>query len=509
MQLKKLLVPAALCMLSVAAVHAGNRPNILFLLTDDQRDGTLSIEGHPVIKTPNLDRLATDGVRFSNAYISNPICMPSRVSFLSGVYERVHGVGFSSRHELSMEQWNQTYPQILRRNGYYTGFIGKLGVDKYPYKNGRGGETFDFWCAHDGWAAFYPKGKKNCIAYENLKEDIITPMMGEAFENFLEQRDGDKPFCLSVSFSAPHGSISGSMVPGESGKTRMTHPANETKKLAGHPIYGDLYRDVKIELPKETGKDAGKYIPTELMNQNGRKNTYSFSYDRKTSLEQHYRYYQLITGIDHVVGQMLAGLEKRGLLDNTIIIYSSDHGLLMGEYGMGGKALAYDLTAKVPFILYDPSLPKDRRGAVLDAFVMNVDVAPTILAYAGLPEPEICQGRNLIPLLENPDMPWRDAVFVENLFVGRDNPFVEAVRFKKWKYVRYFDHSGGWNYNDNEVDFGNNEPVFEQLFDLENDPEERNNLAATGAAPETLEMLRKRCRAESKAQIKLRNTARK
>ncbi|VGO19386.1 sulfatase-like hydrolase/transferase [Pontiella sulfatireligans] len=450
-----------------------------------------------------------EGLRFSNAYISNPICMPSRVSFLTGQYERVHGVGFSSRHELSMKQWKQTYPQLLRKNGYFTGFIGKLGVDKYPFKNGRGGETFDFWCAHDGWAAFFPKGKKNCIAYEGLKEDIITPMMGEAFENFLNQKDADKPFCLSVSFSAPHGSITGSMIPWEQGKGRMKHPANGNKRLAGHPIYGDLYRDVKIELPVETATDAGQFIPSELMKQDGRKNTYSFSYDLKTSLEQHYRYYQLITGIDHVVGRMIQGLEKRGLLENTIIIYSSDHGLLMGEYGMGGKALAYDLTAKVPFILYDPSLPKDRRGEVLDALVMNVDVAPTILDYAGLPELDFCQGRSLVPLVQNPDIPWRDSVFIENLFVGRDNPFVEAVRFKKWKYVRYFDHSKGWNYDDKDVDFRNQTPVFEQLFDLERDPEERVNLMETGAFPETLEQLRKKCRSESKAMIEFRNAFRK
>ncbi len=161
MSLKSPFVPAALCVLLVAAVRADSRPNILFLLSDDQRAGTLSIDGHPVIKTPNLDQLAEDGMRFTNAFISNPICMPSRVSFLSGLYERVHGVGCSSRSPVSKEQWSKMYPQLLRKNGYYTGFIGKLGVDKYPFNEGRQGETFDFWCAHDGWAAFFPKGKKN------------------------------------------------------------------------------------------------------------------------------------------------------------------------------------------------------------------------------------------------------------------------------------------------------------------------------------------------------------
>uniref|UniRef100_UPI0035675938 sulfatase-like hydrolase/transferase n=1 Tax=Pontiella sp. TaxID=2837462 RepID=UPI0035675938 len=401
----------------------------------------------------------------------------------------------------------QTYPQLLRKEGYYTGFIGKLGVDKYPYKNGRQGEVFDFWCAHDGWAAFFPKGKKNCSAYENLDADIITPMMAEAVENFLRQDRGDKPFCLSVSFSAPHGSISGSMIPWQSGDKRMTQPANSIDRLAGHPIYGDLYRDVEIELPEETGQDPGAFIPTALMKQDGRKKTYSFSYTRETSLEQHYRYYQLITGIDHAVGQMIQSLEKRGLLENTVIIYSSDHGLLMGEYGMGGKALAYDLTARVPFILYDPSLPAERRGTVSDALIMNVDVAPTLLDYAGLPAPDPCQGQSLRPLLRQPEAAWRDSVFVENLFVGRDNPFVEAVRSKRWKYVRYFDHDGGWNYDEDDLDFSNRKPDFEQLFDLEADPGERNNLI--GQYPEVLERLRAQCRKESAEQMALRKSARK
>jgi arylsulfatase A-like enzyme len=495
--------------LSAAAGHAEARPNILFLLTDDQRAGTLGVDGHPVIKTPSLDRLAAEGIRFTNAFISNPICMPSRLSFLSGQYERVHGIGFSSRDDVSLEQWNGTYPQILRRNGYFTGFIGKLGIDKYPFKNGRQGETFDFWCGHDGWAAFFPKGKKNCSAYDALNEEIITPMMGEAFENFLEQDRNGKPFCLSVSFSAPHGSISGSMIPWQSGTKRMTQSSGKTKKLAGHPIYGDLYRDANITIPEETATDPGRFIPTEVMGHDGRRQTYSFSYNRKTSLEQHIRYYQLITGIDHVIGRMIQSLEKRGLLENTVIIFSSDHGLLMGEYGMGGKALAYDLTAKVPFILYDPSLPEARRGEVIDELIMNVDLAPTLLDYAGLPAPEVCQGKSLLPLINNPDRAWRDTVFVENLFVGRDTPFVEAVRSKRWKYVRYFDHpSGEWHYSGDELDFAGKTPVFEQLFDLENDPEERVNLAASGASPEVLDRFRRQCRAESEAMVKLREAVR-
>ena len=130
------------------------RLNIIFLLTDDQRARTLSVSDHPVIKTPNLDQLASNGVRFSNAFVTDPTCMPSRVTFLTGLYERVHGVGFSSEHVLTQKQWSYTYPALLRANGYYTGFIGKFGVERYPFR-GSPLKEFDFWRGHDGWASFF------------------------------------------------------------------------------------------------------------------------------------------------------------------------------------------------------------------------------------------------------------------------------------------------------------------------------------------------------------------
>lgn len=511
--LKTSLFSFVLCALA-QSVSARKPPNILFLLTDDQRADTLSISGHPVVKTPNLDTLAAQGIRFTQAFSCNPICMPSRISFLSGLYERVHGVGFSSERSVSRELWDQTYPQILRRNGYYTGFIGKLGVERYPYNKGRQSETFDFWCGHDGWASFFPKDKKstakqlkkdpdaksNCFSYVGLKSDIITPMMGEAFENFLNQDHGSKPFCLSVSFSAPHGSISGTMIKDEPHGKRMQRAAHSTPELKDHPIYGNLYRNAGIQIPEETARGSERHIPTDVLTHEGRKKTYSFSYNRKTCLEHHIRYYQLITGVDHVVGQMIESLKKRGLFENTIIIYSSDHGLLMGEYGIGGKALAYELSAKIPFIVYDPSLPQEQRGTVSDALVLNVDVAPTLLAYAGLPAPAVCQGKSLLPLLQNPEISWRNHVFIENLFTGRNTPLVEAVRSKRWKYVRYFRRKGAWN-EVVEPGFPKREPLFEQLFDLENDPRERVNLTSTH--PEVLEKLRSLCRKESRQQIEL------
>ena len=173
---------------------------------------------------------------------------------------------------------------------------------------------------------------------------MITPIMGEAMGSFLNALPGDKPFCLSVSLNTPHGSQTTSMYEDYEDWRKMTRPANENPALQGTPYYDTLYRDIDIQIPEDTATDPYRYIPQFILDQDkGRKTqTYQYSYTRATNLEHHIRYYQTITGIDHTIGQFLKELEQRGLMDNTVIVYGSDHGLLMGEYGMGGKSLLYD-----------------------------------------------------------------------------------------------------------------------------------------------------------------------
>ena len=134
-----------------------SRPNIIFLLTDDQRDNTLGAMGHPFVKTPNMDRLLRQSLRFRNTYIAEPTCSPSRTALFTGMHERVNGVGFTSSYQLNEAQWERTYPALLRKAGYYTGFIGKFGVEYYTFK-GRADKEFDFWRGHDGWTRFFPEG---------------------------------------------------------------------------------------------------------------------------------------------------------------------------------------------------------------------------------------------------------------------------------------------------------------------------------------------------------------
>ena len=464
-------------------------PNIVFLLTDDQRDNTFGIMGHEWVNTPHIDRLIKSGVRFSNAYIAEPTCSPSRTALFTGMHERVNGVGFTSSYQLNETQWAKSYPALLRKSGYYTGFIGKFGIEYYSFK-GQAAKKFDFWRAHDGWARFFPKSAQNCQAYHDSAEDIITPVMGESIARFLHAVPENQPFCLSVSFSIPHGSQTGSMYDWHS-------PAIEHPKLKDHLVYGKLYRDLAVQIPAETATDPYTHIPKRIMDQDkGRRNrTYFYDYDRAICREHHIRYYQQITGLDQVIGAMLATLKERGLDKNTVIIFGSDHGLLMGEYGMGGKGLLYDLTAKFPCFVYDPRLARSKQGRTVEQLVSSLDITSTILDYAGISQPAEMEGRSLVPLVQGEKIPWRDTLFLENLYTGRDTPFSEGIRRGKWKYIRMFD--GVAPYAEQHLDFAGRTPDFEQLFDLQEDPGEKKNLTEAYEGTAALAGLRRLCQQKS------------
>ncbi|MDJ0794731.1 MAG: sulfatase-like hydrolase/transferase [Woeseiaceae bacterium] len=479
------------------AITGDDRPNIIFLLADDQRADTLSVEGHPFSKTPNLDQLARDGVRYTNAFTVQPICAPSRFAFLSGQYERTSGLGFNSPYEVSESQWQQTYPALLREAGYYTGFIGKFGVQFYSFF-GDASEKFDFWRAHDGWIPFFPKDdpdNPSFAAYRNAEHDIATEIMGEYIEEFLETRSDNAPFNLSVSFSAPHNSVVSTMYPEGAdpacesyGCKVMGYPANDNPRLKGHPVYDDLYRDQAVEISEDTGRDPSRFIAEGVIDHQARRTWYDYNYERELEPEHLVRYHQNVAGIDRVVGKLVRRLEELGVADNTIIIYSSDHGLLNGEYGTGGKALLYDLVTRVPLIVYDPRPVASARGTQNDELWLNIDVPATILSYAGVSPPDIMEGRDL----NDGDEP-RDEIFLESLTVAEGNPFIEAIRTHNWKYIRYLAASG-CPYTEEQLDFSGQQPVFEQLFHLGSDPGERVNLVDSEEHADRLEAFRQQTR---------------
>jgi len=403
--------------------------------------------GDKIIQTPNMDRLAADGTLFRNCFVTTSICCCSRASILSGQYTRRHGIG-DFNTPFSAEAWKQTYPALLRKHGYRTGFIGKFGVG-----NGKAiaamDKEFDFWRGLPGQAGpFFEKGDPR----------HKTARFGDEALEFLAACRPEQPFCLSVSFSAPHA---------RDGDRREFPPDARDEKL---------YADATIPVPKTATDEFYKRLPEFARNLEGRKR-----WERRFATPEAFQrtvkdYYRLITGIDREVGRIRDALAQHKLADNTVILFASDNGFFLGERGMADKWLMYEESIRVPLIVFDPRLAKDARGKSVDALALNIDLAPTFLDVAGLAIPERMQGKSLMPLLGGQPRAWRSDFFYEHHFGEKIIPPTEGVRTERWKYLR-------WTSSD---------PVIEELYDLKADPLEEKDLAKVAEHQKTLEALRSR-----------------
>ena len=455
-----------LLVVSSVLAQAEERPNLLFILTDDQRDNSFSGMGHEWVKTPHIDELLTQSVRFENAYIAEPTCRPSRAAILMGNHERVNRIGFSSRHRMTRSQWDESYPELLREGGFRTGYVGKWHAGRPEGVEFQ--DMFDFWAGHDGHGPFYFKDQDKD---GNVKTVTTNRRHTDSAIRFLRSEHGDKPFCLSLSYATPHGSKVRSMAKDTSVSASLD------PRLKDHPIYGGMYRDLDISYPMQDKMDPYDFIPKRVMDQTARAKNYYYIYDPVSSKEHHYRYYQMITEIDQMVGELVAELKKLKLDRKTVIVFASDHGLLMGEYGMGGKGLLYDLSVKFPCFVFDPGAPEKQAGTSSKAIVSSLDIAVSLLDYAGLEPGPFMTGRSIKPLVrgEKMDHAWREGLFLENMYVGRDTPFQEGYVEEGWKYIRYYKKKGGMS--SEEIGKHSGEPLYEMLFSLGEDPEEVDNLA--------------------------------
>ncbi len=468
-------------------------PNLLFILTDDQRDDSFSGMGHPWVETPNIDSLLEQGVRFENAYIAEPTCRPSRAAILLGNHERINRNGFSSTHKMNMAQWQDSYPVLLKKAGYETGFVGKWHVVNDGFKIE---SLFDYCEGHVGHGPFYFE-KKNADGSSTM---ITTNRQhtNNALKFIRKERE-DTPFSLSLCYATPHGSKVVKM------HQPFDEPASENENLKNHPIYGGKYRELDIPYPMEDPENPYDHIPRDVMDQDkGRNTTYSYVYEKGSSKEHHYRYYQMITEIDEMVGELVAELEKQGLAENTIIVYASDHGLLMGEYGMGGKGLLYDLSSRFPCFVLDPSTPEKLRGISRKEVVSSLDLPVTLLDYAGVAQAPFMTGQSLKSLVQGKKLkqPWRAGLFLENMYTGRDTPLQEGYVDGDWKYIRYF--KVPHPYDPNDVQTLGEKPVFEMFFSLKDDPAEMNNLIDDPEYREKLMELRRLCDDDLEGLLELR-----
>ena len=428
------------------AAAGAKRPNIIFLLTDDHRWDALGCMGNPVVRTPTIDALAAGGVLFTNTFVTTSICCASRASIFTGQYARRHGVqDFNT--PFSPAAFGETYPQMLRREGYRVGFIGKYGVgDNAPPSP----DPFDYWKGFPGQGHYWPKVPGRTVH--------LTDLMAEQAVEFLRGCSAVRPFSLSVSFMAPH--------------AQDGDPA----QYLYAPRHKDLYRDVTVPVPLTADPKYFEAEPDFIRQSEGRVRWAKRFATPESYQEMVKGYYRLITGVDDAVGAIVAALKDGGLADNTVLIFMGDNGYYLGEHGLADKWFMHEESIRVPLIVHDPRLPAARRGTKRTEMVLNIDLAPTLLSVAGAPVPARMQGRDLLPLVRGDSPPWREDWFYEHLFPHKGIPKSEGVRTERWAYWKYIEqmHDAEW------------------LYDLKNDPHETRNLVADAASAPVLEDLRQR-----------------
>jgi arylsulfatase A-like enzyme/DNA-binding beta-propeller fold protein YncE len=441
-----LLIVVTTCV-TLSGSEPPERPNIVFLLADDQCTYSMGCYGNTDVQTPQLDQLARDGLVFENHYDATAICMASRASILTGKYEYRHGCNFGHGH-LLRGHWANSYPVLLRSAGYMTAMAGKIGIEVTDQPGGRGElpeSDFDRWGAGPGQTS-YVTSKNRSIAHYAKEYPHSTLAYGAFGRDFIGEavRDG-RPFCLSISFKAPH---------------RPDTP---------DPRFDDVYQGKKFQRPQNYGREHGEHF--SLQSRQGRQYARftQWGYDRDYDAVMA-RYHQQVYGIDVAVGMIRDALREQGVADNTVVIYSSDNGFLCGSHGYGSKVLPYEESSRVPLIIYDPRRPVAGQRLRCNALTGNVDLAPTILELAGVQLPTGLDGVSLVPLCDDPQGAVRESLALMNVW-GPPAVHSLSVVTKDWKYVF-------WPYA--EGDFRPSE----EIYWLEQDPYELVNCLASNSAPQ-------------------------
>ena len=431
------LLSGALC---PAAAARTRRPNIIFIITDDQRWDSLGVTGHRFARTPNIDRLAREGALFKNFFATTPLCSPSRASFLTGQYARTHKVTNNDRVGLDVISHTlMTFPRRLREAGYETAFIGKwhMGLDD----SRRPG--FDRWVSFKG-QGIYLDPVVNVDGRQLQLDGYMTDWLNRWALEFVNH-PRRKPFLLYLSHKALHTPY----LPAkrhESLYAREVYvaPPSAAEDLSGKPV---LRRAVE---PVDWAALEG-VAPEPPESRRGR------GADRDSVVRAPRR---TLAAVDEGVGALLRALQRKGELDNTVVVYTSDNGYLLGEHGQfDNKRFAYEESIRVPFVIRYPRLVAP--GAKIDALALNIDVAPTLVELAGAEPLERVEGRSLVPLLRGRRTPWRESFLAEYFLekVAPRAPAWQAVRTARWKYIRYTGIEG-----------------MDELYDLAADPFEMRNL---------------------------------
>ncbi|PCJ98033.1 MAG: acetylglucosamine-6-sulfatase [Flavobacteriaceae bacterium] len=409
------------------------KPNIIFILTDDQRFDALGYAGNELISTPEMDKLAKEGTYFKTAIVTTPICAASRASILTGLYERAHNFNFQTGN-IREEYMANSYPMLLKNNGYYTGFYGKYGV-RYDDLD----KQFDEYESYDRNNRF--KDRRGYY-YKTLGKDTVhlTRYTGQKALDFIDKNaSNEEPFCLSLSFSAPHA---------HDGAVKQYFWQNTTDTLLANstipgPVLGD---DKYFEAQPKIVRDGFNRL------------RWTWRYDTPEKYQHSLKgYYRMISGIDLEIKKIREKLKTKGLDKNTVIIVMGDNGYFLGERQFAGKWLMYDNSIRVPLIVFDPRVNKHQD---VDDMVLNIDVPQTIADIAGVKAPDTWQGKSLLPIVkQETNTINRDTILIEHIWDFSEIPPSEGVRTKEWKYFRYV-----------------NDKTIEELYNLKKDPQEIKNL---------------------------------
>lgn len=427
--------------------------NIIFILTDDQRWDALGFAGNDIIQTPNMDKLASEGAYFKNAFVTTPICAASRASILTGLYERTHDFTFRTP-PLARPYVEISYPKLLKDHNYQLGFFGKFGMQ---LEHQMDTSLFDayYTARTDGYFRLVGNGWGKHVHLTDYTTDKAL--------DFIRQVGDKQPFCVSISYNAPHAD--------DKSPLQYFWPKR----------HDALYDDVTIPEPALASDKYLAALPDFIQDSMmmGRIR-WKWRYETPEQYQKMVKgYYRMISTIDDNLGRLVQQLEELELLENTVIIFMGDNGYFLGERRLAGKWLMYDNSIRVPLIIYDPQL---KKPITIEQLALNIDVSPTILDYANINIPEKVQGKSLRPLMNGKAKNWRTEFICEHLYELTYIPKSEGIRTERWKYFRYLDH-----------------PEVEELYDLKNDPSEINNLASKKKHQKRLKEFRSKLNKQLKA----------
>ena len=432
------------------------RPNILFFLVDDQRNDLISCAGHPIIQTPTIDNLAENGIRFTNAFVTTSICAASRASILTGLYESRHSYTFG-KNPIKTEFMSNSYPFLLKKSGYKTGFIGKFGIS-IEKQDSMLAQMFDFYKPS-------PKAGPHFVKLTDGRKRHSAEIKGDEAVKFIKNQSKEKPFCLSISFNAVH-AVDNNKTPGNDG--HYPYP-----KAVAH-----LYENIEMPKPELSDSNVYENHPEFLKNSLNRERFF-WRWDTEEKYQENMRaYFRMISGYDNVMKRVITALKKNGLDKNTVIIFSADNGYYLGNRGFAGKWSHYEESLRVPMVVYDPRAPLNAVEETIDKIALNIDIPATILDLAGISQPKLYQGKSLLPILNNEkNETWRTNFLCEHRMEHDKIPKYVGIRGQRYVYANYYEQ----------------DPPYEYLHDLQKDPKQLENLLNNFEYKDILQIMRSKC----------------